>query len=139
MPGKLKKLFELTALHRKSRTQTASNKHWRVYLVGGCLLAAACVGIWIVLNMNTAPLIVSGTVTDPNHQPVALARIYFTDGPAPLPDIAALTDMSGNFSFAVPKPGKYKLGCTADGFATATIPIAVTTGQRSSIEIRLTK
>lgn len=86
--------------------------------------------------MNTTSLVVSGRVADASGKPVAQARIYFTDGPAPLPDLALLTDMSGHFSLSVPKPGTYKIGCAADGFANATVTVQIT-GQDSPIAITL--
>lgn len=89
--------------------------------------------------MNTTPIVLSGRVSDATGKPVALARIYFTDGPDPLPEIALLTDTSGNFSMSVPQPGTYKLGCSADGFATVTVPVQVTGNKDSPVKITLTK
>lgn len=111
----------------------------RIYLVGGCLLVVACVAIWTDRTMNTTPIVVSGRVADASGKPVAQARVYFTDGPAPLPDLALLTDMNGRFSLSVPKPGTYQLGCAADGFANAAATVEVTGNQDSPVVIRLRK
>lgn len=89
--------------------------------------------------MNTTPIVLTGRVSDATGKPVALARIYFADGPDPLPEIALLTDAGGNFSMSVPRPGDYKLGCSADGFATVTVPVNLTNNQNSPVMITLTK
>ena len=38
------------------------------------------------------PTTIAGVVVDPRGNPVEEARVYFVEGPVPLPDIAALTD-----------------------------------------------
>jgi hypothetical protein len=60
---------------------------------------------------------IRGRVRDPQGRPIAQAKVYFTSGPVPLPDIAMLTDSEGAFSISAPAPGTYQLECTADGFA----------------------
>jgi hypothetical protein len=54
-----------------------------------------------------------------------------------LPDVALLTDSSGAFVLPAPVPGTYQLGCTADGFAAATVAVDVAAGQPAAIDIRL--
>lgn len=81
--------------------------------------------------------VISGTVRDPQRQPVMDARAYFVDGPVPLPDIAVLTDSNGKFSLTAPVPGTYHIGCTADGFASTTTTVSVKSGQDVQIEIEL--
>ena len=87
--------------------------------------------------MTNSQSIISGTVLDPDGQPVAEARVYFIDGPVPLPDIAVLTNRSGEFTLTAPAPGTYKIGCSADGFASITVTVNITTVQNVQVEIQL--
>ncbi len=64
--------------------------------------------------MAPAPLVLTGTVTDPSGRPVAGARVALAAGPAPVPDVAALTGDDGGFSFGVPVPGSYRVEAFAD-------------------------
>ena len=63
--------------------------------------------------------LVSGVVSGPDGEPVGEARVYFAGGPAPLPDIAALTGPDGSFTLSVPAPGTYELECSADGYTSS--------------------
>lgn len=87
--------------------------------------------------MNTKPIVLSGKVRTASGQAVVQARIYFTKSPVSLPDITALTDAQGGFSLSVPVEGAYQIGCTADGFAPATVDMDVKSGQANTVEIRL--
>jgi hypothetical protein len=89
--------------------------------------------------MTTPPPIVAGRVLGPSGQPVAQARVYFRQGPVPLPDLAALTDAQGSFMLAVPVAGTYQIGCTADGYApaTTTVQVPATSSQPVHVEINL--
>jgi hypothetical protein len=82
------------------------------------------------------PYVISGTVHDAEQRPIAEARVYFTGGPSPFPDIAALTDKAGRFSLSVPAPGTYTLECSADGYATAAKSIEVTGSQEIELELQ---
>jgi len=87
--------------------------------------------------MANSQSVISGLVLDPDGQPVPDARIYFIEGPVPLPDIALLTDANGAFTLTAPAPGTYTIGGTADGFEPATITVDVKRGQGVKVEIRL--
>ena len=76
-------------------------------------------------------------VYDPQGHPVSDARGYFTAGPEPLPETAALTNEDGEFSLSAPKAGTYQIGCTADGFATAALTVVVASGEQVEREIYL--
>ncbi len=89
--------------------------------------------------MAEKPGVISGVVRDPRDKPVANARVYFTEGPVPLPEIAALTDDRGTFSLTAPAAGTYKIACAADGFATQKTTVIVKSGQEVKPEIRLKK
>ena len=83
--------------------------------------------------------VIFGVARDPNGQPVTEARVYFINGPAPFPEIAALTDSSGGFSLSAPAAGIYQIECAADGFASTVVIVNVTSGQDAQVEIRLRK
>ncbi|MGW5737704.1 carboxypeptidase-like regulatory domain-containing protein, partial [Streptomyces sp. NPDC055261] len=54
---------------------------------------------------------ITGTVRDASGAPVPGAHVLFTQGPQPLPDIAAVTDAEGRFSLIAPTAGQYTLTC----------------------------
>jgi hypothetical protein len=89
--------------------------------------------------MAVKPSIISGTVRDPSGKPVAEARVYFVDGPVPLPETAALTDSKGSFSLTAPAPGTYKIECNADGFKPERVTVTVKSGEKAHVDIRLRK
>lgn len=51
----------------------------------------------------------TGVVVDALSRPVAGASVALTAGPVELPDIAALTNNDGSFSFGVPQAGAYRV------------------------------
>lgn len=61
--------------------------------------------------------LVSGVVRDKRGEAVSDARLFFSAGPGPYPDVAALSDEAGRFSLSVLSTGTYTLQCMADGFA----------------------
>ena len=83
--------------------------------------------------------LISGVVHDPDGKPVREARVYFKDGPVPLPDVAALTDNRGAFSLPAPSAGTYKIECNADRFAPKTVKVEVAAGQNVKLDIKLKK
>lgn len=58
--------------------------------------------------------LISGIVVDRDGRPLADARVAFSGGPVPMPDLAMLTDEHGQFTVAVPVTGTYELTFTAD-------------------------
>ena len=58
--------------------------------------------------------LISGVVVDRDGRPLADARVAFSGGPVPLPDLAMLTDDQGQFTVAVPVHGTYEMTFTAD-------------------------
>lgn len=75
--------------------------------------------------MARPPLLIIGVVLDARDRPVADASVYLISGPTALPDIAALTGARGEFRFAVPVPGRYEVGASAEGFSTARASLNV--------------
>jgi hypothetical protein len=72
----------------------------------------------------STPQIISGEVRA-GGRAVADARVYIVDGPGSFSDIAALTDPHGRFSLTAPQEGSYKVTCAAEGFAPASITVAL--------------
>jgi hypothetical protein len=86
--------------------------------------------------MADNPTMVAGVVLDSAGGPVAEARVFFTSGPVPLPDIVALTDGDGRFALSAPVPGTYDIEVAADlpgGPARKSVSIEV----QRPLEIRL--
>ncbi|MEV0115792.1 carboxypeptidase-like regulatory domain-containing protein [Streptomyces sp. NPDC050844] len=86
---------------------------------------------------------ITGVVRDASGAPVAGAHVLFTDGPRPLPDIAAVTDTEGRFFLTAPAAGAYTLTCRADpimgppGTADATVRVGATTGGAVAEPVRV--
>lgn len=83
------------------------------------------------------PALISGIVTDDNGQPVAAARVAFTSGPVPVPDIALMTDRSGAFTISAGVAGTYEVTVVADGFLPRTITIHASTYETSHAVVEL--
>jgi hypothetical protein len=75
--------------------------------------------------MAQSPSVISGVVHGPDGRPVSNARVYFTAGPVPLPEIAALTDKGGAFSLTAPAAGEYVIECAADDFKSRSLTVKV--------------
>lgn len=81
------------------------------------------------MNGSSPAVEITGVVRDTSGTPVTGAHVLFTEGPRPLPDIAAVTDTDGRFSLVAPAPGEYTLICRADplmgpsGTAEATVRV----------------
>jgi hypothetical protein len=80
---------------------------------------------------------ITGVVRDSRGRPVSQARVYFTAGPVPLPDIAALTNDQGEFSLSAPADGNYEVECAADGFSLASTKVMIKSSQETTLQIRL--
>jgi Carboxypeptidase regulatory-like domain len=86
-----------------------------------------------------APGVISGVVRSPNGKPIANARVYFTAGPVPLPEIAALTDGSGAFSLTAPVPGEYVIESAADEFSARSAKVRVKDSEQVRLDLELKK
>ena len=87
--------------------------------------------------MSGPPAVIFGRVLDSGGKPLANARVYFTQGPVPLPEIATLTDDSGAFSLTAPAPGKYVLEGAADGYANSSATVNIAKGHEAHVDIKL--
>ena len=91
---------------------------------------------------------ITGVVHDASGVPVPGAHVLFTDGPQPLPDIAAVTNTEGRFSLTAPAPGEYALLCRADpamgppGTAETTVRVGAVVGdgatEAAAVRVELT-
>ncbi len=75
--------------------------------------------------MTDGGTLIEGSAHLADGTPIGEARVFFTESPVPLPDIAALTDDDGRFSLFAPSPGRYQLACHADGFDVVTVAVEV--------------
>ncbi|HVQ36305.1 MAG TPA: carboxypeptidase-like regulatory domain-containing protein [Pyrinomonadaceae bacterium] len=89
--------------------------------------------------MARSPGVISGVVLGPKGKPVSEARVYFTAGPSPLPEIAALTDSSGSFSLTAPVPGEYVVEAVADPFRAQSSTVKVKGGEQVRLDLQLKK
>ena len=74
---------------------------------------------------SAAPVPIGGVVRDAAGRPVAVARVAFTAGPGPLPEIAALTDAEGRFVLSAPQPGRYELAVHGEDGSSAAATVDV--------------
>jgi hypothetical protein len=90
--------------------------------------------------MSDNPPEIAGVIVDAEGNPIEEARVYFVEGPVPLPDIAALTDSSGRFALSAPTSGTYQLGIASEGptgFLQETTTVEVGKVRSVEVEIRL--
>lgn len=87
--------------------------------------------------MTQQPGTISGVVMNAQGRPVEQARIYFVDGPVPLPEIAALTNSDGAFTLTAPMPGAYQIECATDTSAPVRVTVTVRGGKESHVKIKL--
>ena len=80
---------------------------------------------------------VFGKVTDGLGNPVGNARVYVTDAPGPMPDVAALTDGDGTFAMPAPVAGDYTIECSAEGSAATSVTVSVGHGEPATADIAL--
>ena len=80
--------------------------------------------------------VISGKVFGPNGKPKRNARVYFTSGPVSLPEIAAVTDESGNFSLTAPAPGEYVIESAADDLANQSAKVTVKGDEPASVKLQ---
>ncbi|MWA15375.1 carboxypeptidase-like regulatory domain-containing protein [Streptomyces sp. BA2] len=95
------------------------------------------------MNGSSPAVEITGVVRDTSGAPVPGAHVLFTEGPQPLPDIAAVTDTEGRFSLGAPTTGEYTLVCRADplmgpsGTAEATVRVEPS-ARAASLRVELT-
>lgn len=95
------------------------------------------------MNGSGRAVEITGVVRDTSGAPVTGAHVLFSDGPQPLPDIAALTDAEGRFSLGAPAAGEYTLLCRADplmgppGTAEATVRVEPSAGAATPGRLRV--
>lgn len=83
------------------------------------------------------PDVVHGVVRDQNGRPIGEVRVSFASGPAPLPDVAALTAADGTFQLTAPVPGEYSLICVLDDGRSETRSVDVIPGAGATVEFEM--
>jgi hypothetical protein len=78
-----------------------------------------------------------GKVTDPQGKPVPQAAVLFTGDSPTHPDIAALTNATGDYRYTNLAPGLYTLMVNAEGFPTQTQQIQVNSGEDAQLDFHL--
>ena len=78
--------------------------------------------------------LIFGKIVDADSNPVADARIAFSRAPVPVPDIAMLSDASGQFTLSVPVNGAYELTVTADPHPPHTVTVNVQ-AERTNVNV----
>jgi hypothetical protein len=86
--------------------------------------------------MKTRPATVSGVVLDSSGQAVAQARVFFSQAPGAVPDMAALSGLDGSFSLAAPHLGRYVVTCNSDTWGSTSAAVTVNTSG-AWVELRL--
>jgi hypothetical protein len=74
-------------------------------------------------------------VRDSNGAPIPAARVLFADGPGSLPDVAALTGATGEFTLSAPLPGTYRIQCVAEGRPPVDVEVTVAAGESRQVEV----
>ena len=100
------------------------------------IIAIPFFSVWNDYMTQTASII-SGVVKDNNDNAISGARVSFITGPVPLPDIAALTDINGNFVLSAPVPGDYIIEVVSEQFIPKQVKIAIESNQEKHIDINL--
>ncbi|HMU33787.1 MAG TPA: TonB-dependent receptor [Pyrinomonadaceae bacterium] len=106
-----------------------SEKFRAAYLCALLMLAA------VVSAAGQSPSGVEVAVKDANDVAVAGAKVEL--GVGGLTVNSAMTDQSGTVRFAIPKSGTYRISVEANGFATATREVSLSTGSNTAESFRL--
>jgi hypothetical protein len=86
--------------------------------------------------MKTRPATVSGVVLDTSGQAVAQARVFFSQAPGAVPDVAALSGTDGSFTLAAPHLGRHVLTCSSDALGSTSAAVTVN-ANGAWVEMRL--
>ena len=103
----------------------------RILIAFACLFAAC---ITVQAQSNYAAL--RGSVLDPEHRPVANARVHVTAaGTGAERDVT--TNPAGLYELAGLQPGTYRLAVDSPGFKQATQSINLEVGQQVTLDVQL--
>jgi hypothetical protein len=80
---------------------------------------------------------IRGQVRRPDGEPLAEARVYYTESPVPMPDVAALSNADGRFELSTPAPGRYTVSSVLEGYAASSVTVVVEAERQTDIDITL--
>ena len=92
-----------------------------------------------MINTTRIRSVIFGVVKDDDSNPVPNARVSFVVGPVPLPDIAALTDIKGNFTLSAPVAGEYVISVVSDNFIAKDVKIKVELNEQKHVQMSLSR
>ena len=106
-------------------------------MIRRCFYLAACLQFALVpVHAQSNYAVVRGSVLDPQHRPVASARVHFksTDTGAQREVVA---NALGLYEIAAIQPGSYELTVESSGFQKATTKLNLEVGQQATVDIDL--
>ncbi|MGH8824239.1 MAG: carboxypeptidase-like regulatory domain-containing protein [Jiangellaceae bacterium] len=80
---------------------------------------------------------IRGLVRTPDGEPVAEARVFYTESPVPMPDVAALSGVDGRFELSTPAAGRYTIGSVLEGYGSSTVTVVVEADRPAEVEITM--
>ena len=80
-------------------------------------------------DLKPTGTLINGTVHRVGGGAVVEARIFFSNAPVSVTDVALLTDDQGRFILYAPVPGHYEVACHAEGMDPVTIALDISHGQ----------
>src|SRR5580698_3879804 len=100
-----------------------------------CFVVCLCL-TWSVCAQSIVTGGIAGTVTDPTGAVVTGAQLTLRNG-ATGEQVMATSSASGDYVFALLKPGQYTLSATKEGFKTSTRSVTVMLGTTVSVAFAL--
>ncbi len=79
---------------------------------------------------------VVGRVTDPQGNPIASAAVTVPKGTSLVPEMAALTNANGEYSWSLP-PGTFTIQVNADGYKQAQAEVNTEPDKESNLDFQL--
>src|SRR5215475_5113026 len=103
----------------------------RIFFTAVCLLA-----FFIPARAQSNYGVVRGSVLDPQHRPVAGARIHLTSVETGA-QRDVLADASGLYEIAGLQPGAYELVVEGSGFQQTKVKLDLEVGQQAAVDVNL--
>lgn len=113
----------------------AARRPWLRRLRLGAALALLLSGAFAAQSPPTTGLTVGGVVVGETGAPVAEAKVSCLGATAPVASL--LTGADGRFTFTVPRPGKYTITATANGYRPQTQAVNISRPDEAVGDLRL--